>query len=94
MCYARPIMRNPVPVAFLVVTGLAGCALFARRQPTAPVPLFEDLGTHHHAIATSSPLAQRYFDQGLRLVYAFNHDEAVRAFREASRVDPDCAMAW
>jgi len=35
MCYARPIMRNPVPVAFLVVTGLAGCALFARRQPWA-----------------------------------------------------------
>ena len=40
-----------------------------------------------------SPDAQRYFDQGLRLIYAFNHDEAIRAFQEAARLDPDCAMA-
>jgi len=57
------------------------------------VPLFDNLGSYHHPITTSSPLAQRYFDQGLRLVYAFNHDEAIRAFREAARLDPDCAMA-
>jgi len=57
------------------------------------VPLFDNLGSYHHPITTSSPLAQRYFDQGLRLVYAFNHDEATRAFRAAARLDPDCAMA-
>ena len=57
------------------------------------VPLFDNLGSYHHPITTSSPLARRYFDQGLRLVYAFNHDEAIRAFREAARLDPDCAMA-
>jgi tetratricopeptide (TPR) repeat protein len=61
---------------------------------TDAVPLFADLGTHHHAITTRVPDAQRYFDQGLRLVYAFNHDEATRAFREAARLDPTCAMAW
>lgn len=56
-------------------------------------PLFDNLGDHHHPITTTSPLAQRYFDQGLRLVYAFNHDEATRAFQEAARLDSTCAMA-
>jgi tetratricopeptide (TPR) repeat protein len=58
------------------------------------VPLFDNLGTHHHAITTKSPRAQQYFDQGLRLIYAFNHDEAVRGFKEAARLDPHCAMAY
>jgi len=59
-----------------------------------PAPLFDNLGSHHHAITTDSPEAQRYFDQGLVLVYAFNHKEAVRAFEAAAELDPDCAMAW
>jgi tetratricopeptide (TPR) repeat protein len=60
---------------------------------SAPPPLFDDLGTHHHPVSCSAS-AQAYFDQGLRLVYAFNHDEAVRAFSEAGRLDPNCAMAF
>ena len=58
------------------------------------VPLYDDLGDHHYDIATDIPEAQRYFDQGLRLYYAFNHQEAIRAFREAQRLDPDCAMCY
>ena len=50
------------------------------------------LGRLHHPIATSSPDAQRFFDQGLTLVYAFNHDEAVRSFRRAAELDPAAAM--
>ncbi len=42
------------------------------------------MGSLHHAIATSNPEAQRFFDQGLTLVYAFNHDEAIRSFRRAA----------
>src|SRR5262249_40193257 len=57
-------------------------------------PILDGLGTHSHPVTTPRPEAQRYFDQGLRLVYAFNHDEAIRAFRHAARLDPDCAMAW
>src|SRR5688572_14693316 len=57
-------------------------------------PLWEDLGTFHRAVQTTSPEAQRYFDQGLILAYGFNHDEAIRAFEEAARLDPTCAMAW
>ena len=57
-------------------------------------PLLKGLGSHTHPVTTRSPLAQRYFDQGLNLVYAFNHAEAVRSFRQAALIDPDCAMAY
>jgi tetratricopeptide (TPR) repeat protein len=60
----------------------------------ASVPLYKDLGKHHHAITTKSPQAQRYFDQGLRLTYAFNHAEAIASFKEAARLDPECAMCY
>ncbi len=61
--------------------------------PDAPLaPLLEGLGDLHYPISTSSEGAQRFFDQGLRLVYAFNHAEAVRAFEEAARLDPEAPM--
>jgi tetratricopeptide (TPR) repeat protein len=56
-------------------------------------PLFSDLGNWTHKVS-ATPEAQKYFDQGLRLYYGFNHAEAIRAFREAARLDPACAMAW
>jgi tetratricopeptide (TPR) repeat protein len=58
------------------------------------VPLFEGLGGLSRRVTTSSPEAQRYFDQGLAFMFAFNHDEAIRAFRRASELDPKCAMAF
>lgn len=57
-------------------------------------PLFGNLGTHHWKVTTANPEAQRYFDQGLRLAYGFNHAEARRAFRQAQRLDPSCAMCF
>jgi len=57
-------------------------------------PLYEGLGTLTQTITTQSPQAQAYFDQGLRLLYAFNHLEAQRSFREATRLDPSCAMCY
>jgi tetratricopeptide (TPR) repeat protein len=65
----------------------------AAAQPTS-VPLFDGLGPVHHKVTTKSPEAQKYFDQGLAFIYAFNHDESVRAFKEAARLDPDMAMAY
>jgi tetratricopeptide (TPR) repeat protein len=56
--------------------------------------LYDSLGSYSYRISTASPEAQRWFDQGLRLVYAFNHHEAQRAFREAARLDPGCAMCF
>ena len=50
------------------------------------------LGNYHHAIATKSAEAQRFFDQGLTLVYAFNHEEALRSFLHAAELDPTSPM--
>lgn len=58
------------------------------------VPVFTGLGDVRHAISTRSPEAQRFFDQGLRLAYAFNHDEALRSFEKAASLDSTCAMCW
>jgi hypothetical protein len=68
-------------------------AAACRPAPEPPaVPLYDNLGAHHYSITASDGAVQRYFDQGLRLYYAFNHAEAIRAFEEAGRRDPACAM--
>jgi tetratricopeptide (TPR) repeat protein len=59
-----------------------------------PVQLLPGLGNHHHPIATKSPEAQKFFDQGLALAWAFNRAEAVRSFRHAAELDPSAAMPW
>src|SRR5579872_1029772 len=56
--------------------------------------LMPGLGQHHHTISTNNPEAQRFFDQGLTLVFGFNHEEAVRSFQRASELDPQSAMAF
>ena len=63
-------------------------------QRSAAQPLWANLGDHGYKITTKNPMAQRYFDQGLRLNYAFNHAEAARAFRTAQNLDPTCAMCY
>ena len=75
---------------FLLLAAAAAYPLAARDS----VPLYDNLGTHSRQITTAAPLAQRYFDQGLRLVYGFNHVEAVRAFTRATQLDPTCAMCY
>jgi len=57
-------------------------------------PVLDGMGDNHFAITTSSDRAQLFFDQGLLLTYAFNHQEALRSFKEAVRLDPDAAMAY
>jgi tetratricopeptide (TPR) repeat protein len=78
--------------AVLVVWALSsigGTAPAADREP-----LFEGLGSYGRKVTTTSADAQRYFDQGLCFLYAFNHEEAIRSFRQAAELDPSCAMAW
>src|SRR5215212_5032688 len=60
----------------------------------ADVPLEQGLGTHHREVTTNSAEAQRYFDQGMRYVYAFNHEAAVASFTKATELDPDLASAY
>ena len=78
----------------MMVVGLAlgGCSKPAD-TPAVTEAIIEGLGNHHMAV-TATPEAQRYFDQGLRLAYAFNHPEAERSFRAAATLDADCAMCW
>ena len=57
-------------------------------------PIYDNLGSYHMAITVRSPVAQQYFDQGLRLTYGFNHDEAVKSYTEGIRQDSTCAMCW
>jgi tetratricopeptide (TPR) repeat protein len=65
-----------------------------QHQPPARATLVAGMGSHHHAVSTKNAEAQRFFDQGLTYVYAFNHDEAVRSFRRAAELDPQLAMAY
>jgi tetratricopeptide (TPR) repeat protein len=60
----------------------------------AGAPLFEGMGDFHREITTSSPDAQKYFDQGMVLAFGFNHAESIRSFRAAQKLDPDCAMCF
>jgi tetratricopeptide (TPR) repeat protein len=59
-----------------------------------PVTLVTGLGDLHHPVSTEIPQAQQFFDQGLRFIYAFNHDEAARSFQHAADLDPKLAMAY
>ena len=65
----------------------------AHSQPK-PATLMTGVGNAHHPVSTSSPEAQKFFDQGLRLIYAFNHDEAARSFQRAAELDPKLAIAY
>jgi tetratricopeptide (TPR) repeat protein len=59
-----------------------------------PVPLLTGLGDLHHPVSTKNPQAQEFFDQGMRFIFAFNHDEAARSFQHAGELDPKLAMAY
>jgi tetratricopeptide (TPR) repeat protein len=94
-------MRNAwsiVIAGWLLV--LAGCSTqrhdmgHAGVDPSKPPVLYDSLGRYSYQITTASQPGQRWFDQGLRFIYAFNHHEAQRAFREAARLDPNCAMCY
>lgn len=77
---------------FTLGFGLTVGSVAAEDEPIAPK--LSGLGDLHYEVTTSSDEAQAFFDQGLRLIYAFNHKEAIRAFQEAARLDPDFAMAY
>jgi tetratricopeptide (TPR) repeat protein len=84
-----------VHAALVFATVLAGCSAKPEPAAEAPaVPLYDNVGQYSRTISTSSPDAQKYFDQGLAFSYAFNHAEAIRAFRYATELDPACAMCY
>ncbi|HEX5776465.1 MAG TPA: tetratricopeptide repeat protein [Caulobacteraceae bacterium] len=69
-------------------------SLFNGQADRPGAPVFTNLGAHRMAVTTTNPQSQVFFDQGVNLLFAFNHAEAIRSFREAARLDPACAMCW
>ncbi|HWQ36161.1 MAG TPA: hypothetical protein VNQ79_25210 [Blastocatellia bacterium] len=63
-------------------------------SPANPATLMPGFGAHHHPVTTGNAEAQKFFDQGLALIYGFNHEEAARSFKRAAELDPKLAMAW
>jgi tetratricopeptide (TPR) repeat protein len=91
--------RFPIYSAFLVLA-LAVPALSQHKHEAdqkvdmTRAPLLKGVGDIHHPVSTKNKMAQKFFDQGLSLIYAFNHLEAERAFVQAQQLDPKLAMAW
>ncbi len=85
------IMKLRLQIAVVAALLLGTLSAYAANDTQ---PLYDDIGDYHYEVTTSDPLAQEYFDQGLRLYYAFNHSEAIRAFRVAQNLDASCAMCW
>ncbi|HSS99551.1 MAG TPA: hypothetical protein VLK33_21095 [Terriglobales bacterium] len=86
--------RNAI-VLFVAFTLTAFAQDHAAHQAAAkPVMLVTGLGNLHHPVSTKNSQAQSFFDQGLRFIYAFNHDEAARSFEHAAKLDPKLAIAW
>ena len=82
-----------------VVCGMLSCFGVAAQDhashaSTRPVTMVAGLGDLHHPVSTSNAPAQQFFDQGLRFIYAFNHDEAARSFQHAADLDPKLAVAY
>ncbi len=99
------IRRVLLSAALLGAAGFTGCqehheghaaeqGLSSRTKDGRLSPELKNLGRYHRAVTTASAEAQKFFDQGLILTYGFNHAEAVRSFREAQRLDPECGMAY
>ncbi len=65
----------------------------AKAAAEQPATIVSGIGGIHHPVSTTDPEAQKFFDQGLAFVFAFNHDEAIRSFKRAAELDPRLAMA-
>src|SRR5215468_871272 len=89
-------MRKMGSVLCVILCSALGLAQehAAHAAAHTPATLMTGVGTLHHPVSTKNAQAQAFFDQGLRLIYAFNHDEAGRSFRRATELDPKLAIAW
>jgi tetratricopeptide (TPR) repeat protein len=98
----RPAPLGPGPIPLLLAQAKqtevspagAAAASASKAAPAGDATLLPGLGSRSYKVSTASKLAQRYFDQGLRLAWGFNHAEAQRAFQKAQQLDPQCAMCY
>jgi tetratricopeptide (TPR) repeat protein len=90
--YSMISIRWSLALALALLPGAFSRSAETQATPS-DVPLFQGLGPHKRPITTKSPQAQKYFEQGLNFLFGFNHGAAIRSFKEAARLDPECAMA-
>src|SRR5215471_11390258 len=88
------MQRLTIVLTLLLCGGIVAAQPHAAQHSSQTASLMPGLGDLHHPVTTSNPEAQKFFDQGLRFIYAFNHDEAARSFRHAAELDPKLAMAY
>ena len=82
-------------ITFILITTTTLAQHEHQKMPDAkPATILPGLGNLQHPVSTKNAEAQKYFNQGLTLIYAFNHEEAVRSFQQAAKLDPKLAMAW
>jgi len=85
---------EPLVLAMVISLTIVATAQDHAMGTAKPVMMMTGLGDLHHPVSTKNAQAQEFFDQGLRLIYAFNHDEAARSFRKVAELDPKLAMAY
>src|SRR5580700_3222395 len=88
---SRSLDRIILPLTWLA---MCACGHKSDGARAGHARLFDGMGATHHRIATSNQDAQKFFDQGLALVYAFNFGEAVNSFQRAAELDPNSAMPY
>jgi tetratricopeptide (TPR) repeat protein len=88
--FARALLRCAVCLSITILAAAQDHAMGGAK----PATMMTGLGDLHHPVSTKNASAQEFFDQGLRLIYAFNHDEAARSFQKAAELDPKLAMAY
>ena len=86
-------MKTPV-IALVLLGAISLSAHSQSMGASKPVTLVTGIGDAHHPVSTKNAEAQQFFNQGLRFIYAFNHDEAARSFQKATELDPKLAMAY
>ncbi len=101
LCWNVAILSLILFFTTLQTTGWAQSSQDEERWKTDPrlsegqiAPLLNGMGEHTHPVTAASDRVQLFFDQGLNLTFGFNHAEAIRAFQETARLDPNCAMAY
>jgi len=88
----RPVAQTAPPGGPICIPPTAGHAVPRTVAQWADgAKLFDGIGDFHRKAGTKSPEAQKYFDQGMRYLWAFNHDESTRSFAKAAQLDPQCA---
>jgi tetratricopeptide (TPR) repeat protein len=90
----RAIFRAALLLFVILCASFSAAAQTMQMPAPAPPKLYSGMGSLHHKIATTNPEAQKFFDQGLTLVYGFNHEQAIRSFERASELDPNAAMPY